>query len=60
MIIDVTLHTNAEEALGVINRRLRLNEFHELLPGLGLIEDPGEIRSDGHGVLFLYAAHLHA
>ena len=39
---------------------LRLNEFHELLPGLGLIEDPGKIRGDGHSVLFLHAAHLHA
>ena len=39
---------------------LALYQGHELFSGFGLIEDPGEIRGDGHGVLFLHAAHLHA
>ena len=33
---------------------------HKLFAGLGLIEDAGEIRCHGHGVLFLDTSHLHA
>ena len=42
------------------NAALPLDQFHELLAGLGLLEDAREVRCDGHGVLFLHASHLHA
>ena len=39
---------------------LFLDEVHELLAGLDLLEDTGEVARRGERVLLLHAAHLHA
>ena len=37
-----------------------LDQVHELLARLGLLEKAGEIRGSRQGILFLHATHLHA